>query len=65
MEKASAKNPNVCLGCAQLLEDLSPLQAVHDMDCDPGPPHSIATLGFSADPTLLTPAQSGDAGIGP
>ena len=31
MEIASRENPNVCKGCAQLLDDLSPLQAAADL----------------------------------
>jgi hypothetical protein len=31
MELASLGNPNVCAGCAQLLDDVSPIAAVLDL----------------------------------
>ena len=34
MEVASMGNPNMCAGCAQMLEDLSPLRAVSDLSED-------------------------------
>ncbi len=54
MERASPENPNVCSGCAQLLEDSSPVQAAFVLDDAPDPRETTQQFQH------LTPSSRGD-----